>query len=93
MVSTISNFRWSLGIRSNATPLHHLQFVIKRYPAYVYTFRLFLFAVGTGFVGKNITVKEGDAQKVCVASFGPLLNESIPVVEVFNSTASDSGKI
>ena len=38
-------------------------------------------------------MKEGEVQKVCVASFGPLLNESILVVEVWNSTASDSGKI
>ena len=38
-------------------------------------------------------MKEGEVQKVCVASFGLLFNESILVVEVLNSTASDSGKI
>ena len=38
-------------------------------------------------------MNEGQAQEVCVASFEPLLNESILVVKVFNSTASDSGKI
>ena len=38
-------------------------------------------------------MNEGEVQKVCVASFGPLFNESILVVEVWNSTASDSGKI
>ena len=38
-------------------------------------------------------MKEGEVQKVCVASFGPLFNEIILVVEVWNSTASDSGKI
>ena len=44
-------------------------------------------------MGKSITVKEGEVQKICVSSFGPLLNESVLIVEVLNSTASDSGKI
>ena len=44
-------------------------------------------------MGKSITVKEGEVQKICVASFGPLLNESVLIVDVLNSTVSYLGKI